>query len=216
MTAALRWPTVLFDLDGTLVNTIEAIVASYTHTWRTVAGRDVTREQILPWIGRTLGDVFTEQAPAQAAELEQTYMDHNASILSETIAGYPGVPDLLTDLIAAGARTGVATSKRRRTAEPALRIGDIPVETVLACTMEDTDRHKPDPTPLLTGLAVIGGEPATSVYIGDAVVDLQAAAAAGMAGIGVTWGAGIAADLRAQPNVGVVDTVDELRALLFN
>ena len=210
----LRWPTVLFDLDGTLVNTIEAIVGSSTHAWGTV-GRSVTRAEILPWIGRTLADVFSEEAPEHAAELERIYMDHNFATIGETITGYPGIPELLAELNAAGAQTGIATSKRRRTAEPALVIGRIPAGTRLVCAMDDTDKHKPDPTPLLKGVAALGGEPGNAVYIGDAIVDLLAAAAAGMAGIGVTWGAGASEALRAQPSVGVVDTVDELRGLLF-
>ena len=215
MTAVPRWPTVLFDLDGTLVNTLDAIVASYTHAWREVTGRAVTRAEILPWIGRTLADMFTEQAPGRAAELERVYLDHNNANLARTITRYPGIPELLTELVAAGARTGVVTSRRRRTAIPAMRIGGVPDQTVLACAMDDTRRHKPDPEPLLTGLAALDAGTTRAVYVGDAVVDLQAADAAGLAGIGVTWGAGSRTDLLAQPSIGVVDTVAEVRGLLL-
>ncbi|MGI5950496.1 MAG: HAD family hydrolase [Brooklawnia sp.] len=210
-----RWPVMLFDLDGTLADTINAIVASYIHAWGSV-GRRVTREEVLPWIGRTLTDVFVDEAPGQAAELEEIYMEHSKANLDTLVTGYDGVSELLTELVAAGVRTAVVTSKRRETAEMTMRLVGLPEQTLLAVARQDTDRHKPDPTPLLVGLEAIGGRPDDSCYVGDAVVDLQAAHAAGMAGVGVTWGAGDPAALRLQPSVGVADTVAELRTLLFN
>jgi pyrophosphatase PpaX len=82
-------------------------------------------------------------------------------------------------------------------------------------TLEDTTEHKPLPAPLLLAAERLGSEASDCIYVGDAVVDLQAARAAGMAGIGVTWGAGDPDALRAEPSVAVVDTVEELRAALF-
>ena len=210
-----RWPVVLFDFDGTLANTIDGIVASYTYAWDAVTGRRVTRAEILPWIGRTLTDVFTEQAPDRAAELERVYMDHNFAHLDTNVIGYQGIPQLLHDLVDAGVETAVVTAKRRRTAVPAMRVAGLPEQTILACAKDDTDRHKPDPAPLLKGLEVLGAQVAGSVYVGDAVYDLVAAQAAGMDGVGVTWGAGDPAELRAQRSVAVVDTVPELRSLLL-
>ncbi len=215
MTSSPRWPVVLFDLDGTLINTIGVIVASYTFAWQAVSGRAVTRAEILPWIGRTLADVFEEEDPEHAAELERVYMDHNYAHLDSMVTRYDGIEELMRDLVAAGVRTGVVTSKRRRTALPAMKLASLPKQTVLACAMDDTDRHKPDPTPLLKGLEVLGAPAAGSLYVGDAIHDLKAAHAAGMDGIGVTWGAGQPDEMRAQPSVAVVDTVDELRTLLL-
>ena len=67
-----------------------------------------------------------------------------------------------------------------------MKLAGLPAETVLACAADDTDRHKPDPAPLLMGLATLNASVAGSLYVGDAIFDLQAAAAAGMDGIGVT------------------------------
>ena len=74
---------------------------------------------------------------------------------------------------------GLATSKRRRNVLTGMQLAGLPSEMVLACAMDDTDRHKPDPTPLLTGLAAPTPPVEGSLYIGDAIYDLQAAAAAG-------------------------------------
>ena len=211
MSPAPRWPVVLFDFDGTLLNTIDGIVASYIYTWQTVSGRQVVRSEILPWIGRTLADVFADEDPANAAELEDVYLSHNAATLANAVRQYDGISELAQELVDAGIRTGVVTSKRRRNVLTGMQLAGLPSEMVLACAMDDTDRHKPDPTPLLTGLAALDAPVEGSLYIGDAIYDLQASAAAGMDGIGVTWGAGSPAALRAQPHVAVVDTVSQLR-----
>lgn len=208
MTHPTRWSVVLFDLDGTLANTIEAIVASYTHTWKSV-GREVSREEVLTWIGRTLADVFTEQGGELAGELEQRYIAHNLACMSRLVKEYPGMPALLHDMDVAGIRTGIVTAKRHANAVLSMGYANLPETTPIVCAMEDTPKHKPDPEPLLLGLARLDARPEQALYIGDAVFDLRAAAAAGMSGIGVTWGAGHPEHLRAEPHTAVVDTVDE-------
>ena len=94
MSPAPRWPVVLFDFDGTLLNTIDGIVASYIYTWQTVSGRQVVRSEILPWIGRTLADVFADEDPANAAELEDVYLSHNAATLANAVRQYDGISEL--------------------------------------------------------------------------------------------------------------------------
>jgi len=84
----------------------------------------------------------------------------------------------------------------------------------LLATLEDTERHKPLPDPLLHAVAVLGVEPASCVYVGDAVVDIEAARAAGMDAIAVTWGAGLATDLDAAAPDASADSVADLRQVL--
>ncbi|WP_022910217.1 HAD family hydrolase [Aestuariimicrobium kwangyangense] len=81
--------------------------------------------------------------------------------------------------------------------------------------LEDSTRHKPHPEPLLTACKTLAFDPAAAVYVGDAAVDLLAAVDAGMDGLAVTWGAGLADDLRALPNAAVVDTAEQLSAVLL-
>lgn len=210
-----RWSTVLFDLDGTLANTVDVIVHSYQHAIGEILQQQISAAQAKSWIGRTLPDVFNELSPEHATKLEAAYRSFNEAHLAEFVTGYPGIPALLTELRAAGVKVGVATSRRRSSSLLVLPLAGLPDDLPLASTMDDTDRHKPDPAPLLHGLAALGAEPADSVYVGDAIFDLQAAAAAGMAGIGVTWGAGQRAALLAEPHVAVVDDADALREVLF-
>ncbi|HRC13016.1 MAG: HAD-IA family hydrolase [Actinomycetales bacterium] len=212
---ALRWPTLVFDLDGTLVDTIGLIVASYQHAFRTVLGHEDDEARIRAWIGQPLLRCFQEAAPEHANELFAAYTAWNEANTDAMVRSYAGVADLLGDLAAAGARVAVATSKRRPPATRALELTGLTDLVPVVVTMEDTAVHKPDPTPLLLAVARVGGEPGRAAYIGDAVVDVRAAQAAGMAGIGVLWGAGTEADVRAAAPHALAPTVADLRALLL-
>lgn len=184
------WKTVVFDLDGTLADTLELILASYQHAFRTVLGREEDPEVIRSWIGRTLMDAFTSYSPEHAQALYDAYLPWNDSNTERLIRGYGGVRDLLADLGAAGVRLGVATSKRRASAQQAMRVLGLTEHLPVLVAMEDTATHKPDPAPILLAIARLGGTPAEAVYVGDAVVDVLAGQAAGTATVAVTWGAG--------------------------
>lgn len=213
---ALRWPTVVFDLDGTLVDTIELIVASYQHAFRTVLGREEDEARIRAWIGQPLLRCFQEASMPHADALFAAYTAWNEANTARLVRPYAGIGALLADLTAMGAKVAVATSKRRPPAEWALSLTGLTDLVPVLVTMEDTAVHKPDPTPLLLAVARLGGEPGRAAYIGDAVVDVRAAQAAGMAGIGVLWGAGTEADVRAAGPDAVAPTVAALRSLLVD
>lgn len=212
----LRWKTVIFDFDGTLANTIPLILASYRHTIERFGLEPASDATIRSWIGRTLPDMFTELAgPDRAAELMDAYSVWQTENTAEHLVAYPGIDGLLTDLSDAGASLGIATSRRRGSAEFLAATLGLDAHLPLLVAMEETPHHKPHPAPLLLAAELLGVAPGECVYVGDAVVDLGAADAAGMAGIGVTWGAGLPDALLEHPSVGVVDTVDQLRGLLL-
>lgn len=213
---SIRWKNIIFDLDGTLANTVPLILASYEYALREVLDQPLDVQLAKTWIGRTLRAAFTEHAPEHAVELEREYLKFNAIHLSDMVTEFPGIPELLADLREAGANLGVVTAKRRSVAIDTLAPAKLPADLPIAAAMEDTTSHKPNPEPILIGMKNIGADPAESVYVGDAIYDLQAAAAAGISGVGVTWGAGVPEQVRAQANVGIADTVDELRSILFN
>lgn len=209
-----RWGTVLFDFDGTLANTIPLILASYRWTIEQHDLPSMTDEQIRATIGRTLPDMMAELGgPERVTELMDAYSAWQRDNVDTYLESYPGLDGLLTELAAAGVRVGIATSRRRESAENLA--GVLGINVPVLATLEDTTEHKPLPAPLLLAAERLGSEASDCIYVGDAVVDLQAARAAGMAGIGVTWGAGDPDALRAEPSVAVVDTVEELRAALF-
>ncbi|MEP6799448.1 MAG: HAD-IA family hydrolase [Lapillicoccus sp.] len=210
-----RWPVAVFDLDGTLVDTIALIVASYQHAFREVLGEEQDETRIRGWIGQPLIRAFSSAWPDQADALFASYIAWNRANTERLIRSYAGLTDVLAELTSAGVQIAAATSKLRAPALEAARLTGVAPHLALLVSLEDTEQHKPDPAPLLLAVDRLGAVPATAVYVGDAVVDVQAARAAGMGAVAVSWGAGDRDDLvAARPDV-LVDTPHELRAALL-
>ena len=133
----------------------------------------------------------------------------------ELIRAVEGVPQLLDDLHAAGARTGVVSSKKGSTVRLGLRAVGLEERIDVLAGQEETTLHKPHPAPLLYAAAQLGAAPTECVYVGDATVDVEAAHAAGMGAVAVTWGAGLEPALVATRPDAVVSDVAGLRAVLF-
>ncbi len=209
-----RWPVILFDLDGTLADTINLIVTSYQHAFRDVVGHEWDEAEIRSWIGKSLIDALRGAlGPELGDKAYVSYTTFNEANTERLIKGYEGVPELLRDLAAAGATIGVVTSKRRDPAEWAIRLCGL--EIPLLVGHEDVPAHKPDPRPLLRGLELLGAEVEQAVYVGDAPVDVVAARNAGLPAVSVTWGAAPRADIEAVSPLAICDTVEQLRAVLL-
>jgi pyrophosphatase PpaX len=210
-----RWKVALFDLDGTLVDTIALIVASHAHALDAVLGVTKPEAALRRWIGLSLADTYEAAYPDHAAELEAAYRAFNQAQAPAMTRPFPGMVDLLSDLRAAGVRAGVATSKRRPASLASLAQVGLGELVEVAATAEDTARHKPDPAPLLAAARYLGTAPAAMVYVGDAVYDARAARAAGMDCVLVTYGAGEAGELAAEAPTALVADTAGLRAVLL-
>lgn len=209
-----HWPVVVFDLDGTLVDTIPLIVASFQHSLASVLGAELPESRIRQWIGRPLIEAFIEVDPARAQELFDAYISWNLANSERLIRPVAGIDELLDHLADLGVRTGVVTSKRRSSADLALRLTGLNTRIPVVAALEDTTTHKPDPAPLRLAFEMLRTSGADAVYVGDAVVDVQAAAAAGAAAIAVTWGAGDSVALgTCGPHAVVSDVAGLHRAL---
>lgn len=208
-----RWPCVIFDLDGTVTDTIDLIIASFTHALKSVLGVEVAQPVIRSWIGRPLRPIFEAEWPEHTGELIAAYRSCTARNAAAMVTAYPGMPQLVRDLAAAGIATGVATSKGRPVAADSLRLAGVDLD--LTVTAEDTGSHKPNPEPLTLARERLGMTAVPTVYVGDALVDVAAAHAAGLDVIAVTWGAGEPDELAAATPTALVATVEELRGLLL-
>ncbi|MEL4505485.1 HAD-IA family hydrolase [Luteococcus sp. H138] len=214
MTSHARWRTVVFDLDGTLCNTIALILASFQHAHREVLGEELDEEVARGWIGRTLPDIYAPYGE-RAEALRSSYLGFNLANLERLQTSFDGVQQLLRDLRAAGVVLGVATSKQRGSADRSLAASGLAGLVPVVAAMGETEHHKPHAEPIRHALAQLGADPETAVYIGDAVVDVQAAQAAGISQIAVTWGAGDRTELMLSSPTAVVDSVDELARWLL-
>ncbi len=209
-----RWPTVLFDFDGTLADTIPLIVESYRHTLAVSGLPAVIDREIRGWIGRPLLPVFEEGYPGRGEELTATYRGWNLAHHDELIAPVEGIGGVLEALRGAGVPIAVVSSKKAETVRLGLRAVGLDELISVAAGMDETSRHKPDPEPLLYAAAALGVEAGGCAYVGDAGVDIAAARAAGMGAVGVTWGAASRAELEAARPDALADTVADLRDIL--
>jgi pyrophosphatase PpaX len=201
---------VLFDLDGTLIHSVDHIVDCWQHTARTCLGREMTRDEILPTLGRTLYDAFEEIAPGRSEELYQVYRAHQVKTHDSAVTLVPGTRETLSALKEAGLLLGVVTAKRLQTAMQGLDLFGLASYFDTIVTLEDSSKHKPSPEPLLVAAERLGIEPVEAIYVGDARVDIEAGHAAGMKTAWVTWGAGTLGNLAAVEPDYTFDSMAEI------
>ena len=190
----MRFPVVLFDLDGTLIDSGPIILASMRHATRTVLGREIAYEELAATIGGQ-GLVTQMEAidPERADDLVEAYRVHNDP-LHDTLEAFDEVLALLPRLRAEGRTLGIVTAKRHRTVALAVeRFPELQENFSVVIAHEDTDRHKPDPDPVLAAADRLGVDVSQVAYVGDSPFDIRAAKAAGAFAVGVAWG-GIHAD----------------------
>lgn len=204
---------ILFDLDGTLINSIDHIVDCWQHTMRTGLGREISREEVLPTIGRSLQACFEEIAPGRSAELYAIYTAYERDRHDSNVQLIMGTREVLDALREEGYRLGVVTSKILHVAMSGLQLFGLASYFEVIITQADTERHKPYPDPLLLACERLGAPPAEAAYVGDAWTDVEAGKAAGLLTVGVTWGAAGEAIREAQPDY-ILASMSDLPGLL--
>jgi len=211
----MRFPVVLFDLDGTVIDSGAIILASMRHAAKEVLGAEPPDEELMAAVGGPgLEAQMHALAPDHVEELVSVYRAHNEP-LHEGLVCCPGIDDLLVRLKDEGRPLGIVTAKRRKTVD--LAFAQIPLEHLFETVVggDETARHKPDPEPLLLALRRLGADPGDTAYVGDAPFDIKAAKAAGVFSIAVTWGGIHSRErLEAESPDAIVDSAEELYAQL--
>lgn len=184
--------TIVFDLDGTLIDSLGLILASYRHTMETHRGRRMPDELWVRGMGTPLHVQMRAFAgsEAEAEAMVRTYEDHNLANHDRLVRPYPGVRDAVMALRDLGLTLAIATSKRDRATRMGLRRCDFPEEWFAGIvTANDVEHPKPDPEPVRRALDRAGEtDPARAVYVGDSVHDMEAGRAAGVTTAAVLWG----------------------------
>ncbi len=190
-------PVVLFDLDGTLVDTTDLILQSFAYAFDVhLPGRLPSRSDLVSTFGRSLPAALEEMAALNGAadprrlagEMLETYREFQRLHHDTLIRPFDGIGDVLSSLEARGHRLGVVTSKMQHFARRGMRLFDLERHFDVAVFHDDVTRHKPDPEPLLEAARRAGIAPAAAVYVGDSTHDVVAGRAAGMTTVAVLWG----------------------------
>lgn len=181
---------VMFDLDGTLVDTRAAVSECYRRVFRTLLDADfppagVPEHDIFAMRPREL---FARVACDKTDLLFAAYRDTYPAC-SDHIALFPGVADLIAELVRGGRKPSLVTNKGLERTLIDLAFAGIPPESFVAIvTAEDTVERKPHPAPILLGLERANASAADAVYVGDGPQDVIAAHACGIPAIAVTYG----------------------------
>ena len=211
----MKFPVVLFDLDGTVIDSGAIILASMRHAAREVLGVEPPEEELMGAVGGPgLEAQMQALAPDRVEELVTVYRSHNEP-LHDQLASCEGIDDVLVRLKEEGRRLGIVTAKRRATVE--LAFANVPLGHLFEVVVggDETPRHKPDPEPLLCAAKRLCVSPQVCAYVGDSPFDIRAARAAGMHGIAVTWGGIHGRErLEAEGPDAIVDTPEELHGVL--
>ena len=181
--------TLLFDLDGTLIDTNELIIASFLHTLDYYYPNKYSREDVTPFIGPPLMESFRkiDSNPKRINEMIVRYRQHNLQNHDKLVREYEGVYDTIHTLQSKGYKLAVVTSKINDVVLKGLKFGRLDqfFETIIA--LDHVKNAKPDPEPIYMALDRLNSSPSESIMVGDNFHDIVAGKNAGTKTAGVTW-----------------------------
>jgi pyrophosphatase PpaX len=211
------WRAVLFDLDGTLADTVPLILRCYRHTMRTHRGMELADELWIKNIGRPLRVSMADFAadPEEMERMVTTYVEFQRTVHDAMVRGFPGAVEAITELRGRGVAVGVVTSKGREMTARTLACSGLTELLDVLVTADDVRNGKPHPEPVwraLEGLR-ISDRRREVLFVGDSPHDLVAGRAAGVMTAAVAWGPFTRSDLEATAPHYWIAEWEELTAL---
>ncbi|MFX3630132.1 MAG: pyrophosphatase PpaX [Ectobacillus sp.] len=183
----MRTNTILFDLDGTLINTNELIISSFLHTLNVYYPNRYQREDVLPFIGPSLRETFGVMNPEKVDEMIQCYREYNHKHHDLLVEEYETVYETVEELHRGGYKIGIVTTKARPTVEMGLKLARLKPFFDVVVTLDDVRKVKPDPEPIEKALYLLGAKAPEALMVGDNHHDILAGHNAGTKTAGVAW-----------------------------
>jgi pyrophosphatase PpaX len=186
----VRFTSVLFDLDGTLIDSTRLIIESYHHTMRVHRGRTLPDEEWIAGLGTPLRVQF-RRFTGDADEVQRmiaTYREWNLAHHDRMVRRFPGAVETVRELKALGAQLAIVTSKNRTGVERGLALCGFDGLFDAIVTSDDLEASKPDPAPVIATLAKLGAPAESALLVGDSPHDIAAGRDAGTKTAACLWG----------------------------
>lgn len=209
-----KYDTVLFDLDGTLLNTRELINRSFVHTFEHFRPDHVlTDEELDSFFGPSLRQTFSRYSTdeQEIQQMIQYYREFNVASHDEMVTAFPGAKSLIRTLARKGYKLGVVSSKKTDLVEHGLEIFGMRDKIKVIIGEEDVKNPKPDPEGILEAMRILDSKKA--LYVGDGVGDIEAGKNAGIDTIGVLYSDRKEQILAAEPTY-TIHSLDQILAIL--
>lgn len=181
----------LFDLDGTLVDTTELILSCYRTTIFKLVDSPPSDEEITKGFGTSTRDQLWRLFPNlrhRIEELETMWLDAYRRLHDQLVKPFPETVQVLTELRKRGYPLGIVTSKARVDVERVLPMFDLEGLFDVIVSVDDTDNHKPHPEPIIKGMELMSARLDETLYVGDSLSDMKAGREAGARVAAAMWG----------------------------
>lgn len=178
--------SILFDMDGTLIDTNELIMESFKHTFR-MYGLTFTQEEMLQFNGPPLIDTFTSILPDEAEDMIHTYRKHNLANHAKYVRSFPYVREVIEELQIKNVKMAIVSTKLRSSIQLGLKDSGLDDLFTTRIGLDDVNHAKPHPEPIHIAMERIGADKETTLMVGDNHHDIEAGQNAGVQTAGVAW-----------------------------
>lgn len=179
--------TVLFDLDGTLIDTNELIISSFLHTLEHYYPSTYKREDVLPFLGPTLRETFEIMDASKVDDMIATYRTYNLAHHDTLVTEFPTVLETVKVLKETGYKVGIVTTKLSDVVMKGLKLTKLDSYFDVIVALDHVKKAKPDPEPIIKALEQLSSKPEEAIMVGDNYHDILAGKNAGTQTAGVAW-----------------------------
>ncbi|MBP2628693.1 MAG: HAD-superfamily hydrolase, subfamily variant 1 [Firmicutes bacterium] len=209
----MRYKGILFDLDGTLLDTNDLIIKSFQHTIAVHYKREVDIDVVRSFYGKTARAALEFLGPDKVEEMTETFREYQNIHHDQLAKIFTEVAEVIQELYNAGVKLGIVTSKRHDTAMRGLKLFDMDKYFSVVIGADQCQNTKPHPEPVQLALAKLGLKPQDCLMVGDSPFDIVSGGLAGVKTVAVRWSEVPWPDVLAAEPDYIINTMSELISL---